>query len=371
MISGGRGMFPDDQECGKGVPGAESGGVPVIDSTASLARHLGLSRWTVSRVLNGHGGVRSETVERVRRAMRESGFEPNPYARSLRGGRTRTIGVCIQELDSPSLSRKVAELQGEFRRRDYHSLLELTARDHSLEERVLRHFVNLKVDGIVGIGTCLSPASALIRELEESEIPVLLVDPETVLPFPVVEVDRAAATRSMLEFLWAGGHRRFGLAGFDPDYTYSAGRLEGVEEFFGKKSSDGPVWSLFEPGTVRHDFSYGDRLAESVAGESVPPTVVLAVNDRVAIGLLAGLRRRGLDLAVVGHDNLDIAPYFDPPLTTIDQRTSVLMETAGRGLIEWLETGEVPPRRTRLPTELKVRESHRFVRGRGARQGAK
>ena len=95
--------------------------------------------------------------------------------------------------------------------------------------------MNLKVDGIVGIGTCLSPASALIRELEESEIPVLLVDPETVLPFPVVEVDRAAATRSMLEFLWAGGHRRFGLAGFDPDYTYSAGRLEGSGGIFREK----------------------------------------------------------------------------------------------------------------------------------------
>ncbi|MFP4353471.1 MAG: LacI family DNA-binding transcriptional regulator [Puniceicoccaceae bacterium] len=358
-------MSPEDQEGGKGVPGAESGEAAPIDSTAALARHLGLSRWTVSRVLNGHGGVRAETRERVRRAMRESGFEPNLYARSLRGGRTRTIGVCIQELDSPSLSRKVAELQDEFRRRDYHSLLELTARDHSLEERVLRHFLNLKIDGIVGIGTCLSPTSALVRELEDSAIPVLLVDPETILPFPIVEVDRAAATRLMLEFLWAEGHRCFGLAGFDPDYTYSAYRLEGVAEFFRENPLDGPVWSLFERGTVRHDFSYGDRLAESIAAGPVLPSAILAVNDRVAVGLLAGLGRRGLDLAVVGHDNLDFAPYFDPPLTTVDQRTSVLMKTAAGGLVGWLETGDIPPRRTRLPTELKVRESHRCVPGLG------
>ena len=335
-----------------------------IDSTAALAKHLGLSRWTVSRVLNGHGGVSEKTVERVREAMQKSGFEPNLYARSLRGGRTRTLGVCIQEMDSPSLSQKVGNLQALFRDRDYHCLLELTNRNHSLEEQVLRHFLNLKVDGIVGIGTCLSPASSLIEELKASGIPVMLVDPETVLPFPTVEVDRSGATESMMNLLWTSGHRSFGFAGFDPDYAYSARRLDGADRFLERRKGT-RLWSLFEPGTVRHDFSYGSRLAEKILAEGSMPSAILAVNDRVAIGVIAELRRKGYampgDLAVVGHDNLEVSSFFEPALTTVDQKIGELMRTVASGLIEWVEDGEKPPRRVILPTELKIRGSHQNV----------
>jgi len=333
-----------------------------IDSTASLAKHLGLSRWTVSRVLNGHGGVSEKTVERVQQAMRKSGFAPNPYARSLRGGRTRTIGVCIQEMDSPSLSLKAGSLQALFREREYRCLLELTNRNHSLEEQVLRHFLNLKVDGIVGIGTCLSPDSALIAELRTANLPVVLVDPETVLPFPVVEVDRAGASESMMELLWAHGHRSFGFAGFDPDYAYSARRLLGFARSL-KKQSGERCWSLFEPGTVRHDFSYGARLAEQAAGKGRMPDAILAVNDRVAIGMIAGLRGRGLsvpeDLAVVGHDNLEVSSFVEPTLTTVDQNIGSLMDTAAAAVLEWAEDGRSPSECEVIPTELRIRDSHR------------
>tara|TARA_R100000027_G_scaffold67429_1_gene66081 strand:+ start:6139 stop:7206 length:1068 start_codon:yes stop_codon:yes gene_type:complete len=337
-------------------------GIRGIDSTAALAAHLGLSRWTVSRVLNGHGGVSEKTVERVRSAMKESGFEPNLYARSLRGGRTRTIGVCIQEMDSPSLSRKVSRLQALFRDRDYHCLLELTNRNHSLEEQVLRHFLNLKVDGIVGIGTCLSPASALIGELKSSGISVILVDPETTLPFPTVEVDRSGATESMMNLLWTAGHRTFGFAGFDPDYAYSEKRLEGANRFLERRDGE-RVWSIYEPGTVKHDFTYGSRLAAQILKQKSMPSAVLAVNDRVAIGLVSELSRKGIkvpeNLAVVGHDNLEVSSFFEPTLTTVDQNIRELMESVSTGLLEWIEEGQIPPRRVILPTELQVRQSHK------------
>jgi len=293
--------------------------------------------------------------------MKDSGFEPNHYARSLRGGSTRTIGICIQEVESPSLSRKAGELQRLFRESEYRCLLELTNRNHLLEEQVLRHFLKLKVDGIVGIGTCLSPESDLITEIETAGVPVVLVDPETKLPFPVVEVDRAGATGSILELLWQAGHRSFGFAGFDPDYTYSADRIKGANKFLSTRSLK-PLWMYFESGTVRHDFHYGARLGDEICDKCSLPDAILAVNDRVAMGLIASLRRNGTsvpkDVAVVGHDNIESSSYFEPSLTTVDQQIELLMKAAQQSLIDFLKTGKKPPARITIPTVLQSRESH-------------
>ena len=84
-------------------------------TTAALAKHLGISRWTVSRVLNGHSGVKAETVRRVRQAIDELDFQPSALARGLRGGQTTTVGVCFQDLDSPVMAMRAASLQQRLR----------------------------------------------------------------------------------------------------------------------------------------------------------------------------------------------------------------------------------------------------------------
>ncbi|MEM0965777.1 MAG: LacI family DNA-binding transcriptional regulator [Verrucomicrobiota bacterium] len=332
-----------------------------INSTEALARSLGLSRWTVSRVLNGHGGVSKKTEARVRALVRESGFEPSLYARTLRGGRTLTIGVCIQELDSPSLSKKVGRLQALFRKEGFRCLLELTGRNRVLEEQVLSRFLNLKVDGIVVIGSILSGNSPVFAELVQSGTPVSLVDPETDVDFPSVEVDRAGAMEKMLELLWKEQHRSFGLAGFDPEYPYSFQRLKGVELFLSRRKAT-KIWSLFEPGMVTHDYEYGERLGKMVLKEKKKPSAVVAVNDRVAIGLITHLRSAGVqipgDLSVVGHDNLDVASFTEPKLTTVDQNIHLLMQAAVNGIIDGIEKrGKVPVRQV-IPTEIVIRHSH-------------
>src|SRR5690606_23635790 len=106
---------------------------PGVATTSALARHLGLSRWTVSRVLNGHPGVRPDTVARVRAAMDELGFTPDPLARGLRGTPTGAVGVCFSELESPILARKTATLQRLLREAGLRSLIELTNGEADLE----------------------------------------------------------------------------------------------------------------------------------------------------------------------------------------------------------------------------------------------
>lgn len=333
-----------------------------ITSTDALAKHLGLSRWTISRVLNGHTGVREETVQRVRKAMEEAGFEPNPHARFLRGGPTKIVGVCIQELESPSLIKKVGTLQNLFREEGYDSLLEMTHRDRALEEKVIRHFISLRVGGIVCIGTRMTENSALVQTLRKKDIPVVLVDPEIALPFSTVEVDRAFAMKSMLNLLKSVGHTRFGFMGFDPDFTYSKQRMTGADEFFAGSDAE-CFFSFFEKGMVQHDYEYGSRLASRFMEQDKRPDALLCVNDRVAIGLITSLQRSGWsipgDVAVTGHDNLDVTSYFNPPLTTVDQDTSLLMEKARQLLLDSI-AGMLPDDRVfwKVEPKLMVRQSH-------------
>ena len=123
---------------------------PVIRSTADFARYVGLARTTVSRVLNGQPGLRPKTVAAVQRAIEETGFTPNAYALHLKGKRTATIGICMENLLTPPAVLKVAALQHRLREHHYASLIEVLEPGGS--RKVIRHFLSLRVDAVVFIG---------------------------------------------------------------------------------------------------------------------------------------------------------------------------------------------------------------------------
>src|SRR5947209_2111417 len=120
-----------------------------IHSTAELARHLGLSRWAVSRALNGHSGVSAQTVAQVQSAMQEFGFTPSAHARGLRGRKTGAIGICFRELNTPVTIQKIAHVQRILSRKGYRPLFELTEVDDGKGIEVINHFISLKVEGVL------------------------------------------------------------------------------------------------------------------------------------------------------------------------------------------------------------------------------
>src|ERR1041385_7519509 len=108
------------------VPSTSKHKVPgVIRSTADFARHVGLARTTVSRVLNGQPGLKQKTIERVQRALAETGFTPNAHALHLKGKRTSMIGICMEDLATPPAVRKLATQPRALRRRGFSSLIEV------------------------------------------------------------------------------------------------------------------------------------------------------------------------------------------------------------------------------------------------------
>jgi DNA-binding LacI/PurR family transcriptional regulator len=336
---------------------------PPVDSTTALARHLGLSRWTISRVLNGHPGIKTETRERVLQAMELLGFTPNPMARGLRGSQTRMVGICFQELHSPALARKIAILQNLLREKGYRALLELTDGNPSLEEEVIRHFMSIKVDGIVLTGSTLHANNPLVHQLTANKASVIAVDPLHQLPFSTVMLDRHWAMRLKMEHLHALGHHKFALLGFDPSVVYGNIRLEGIQREAKRLglAYEQDFFRLLIPGENHQDYHYGWKLAEKFLSEKCPATAIVALSDQIAIGAIKYLREAGYqvphDYSVIGFDNLDVAAFSHPTLTTVDQQISQIMSTTVEQLLKLIQNANAQPEMQIIRPVIKVRAS--------------
>ncbi|MBE2213751.1 MAG: LacI family DNA-binding transcriptional regulator [Opitutaceae bacterium] len=306
-----------------------------IASTTALARHLGLSRWTISRVLNGHPEVKPETSRRVREAMIQLGFVPSPVGRALRGGRTGMVGVCFQALGSPIVARKIASLQRTLRGAGFRALFELTDGRPEIELEVVRHFVAMKLDGLVLVGGMTTEnEAAILAMLAQHRMSAVLIDPARELALPTVELDREHGIRLAFEHLLELGHTRFALLGIDEDVAYGRARLEGIRKLARSRrlSFDKHLVTLTEKSPGSLDFAYGRRLAERYLTLADRPRAILALNDQVAIGAMTRLQQAGLsvpgDVSLVGFDNLEVAGHVNPRLTTIDQHVDELMTHA-------------------------------------------
>jgi DNA-binding LacI/PurR family transcriptional regulator len=315
---------------------------PIIRSMAEFARYVGLARTTVSRVLNGQPGLRSKTIERVRRAIEKTGFTPNAHAMHLRGKRTATIGFCMENLLTPTAVLKAASLQRRLRERGYAALIEVLEPGDSL--RVIRHFLSLRVDAVVFIGHFVEEEIAQrVRELRTSGTPHLVIDQLGIAGADTVALDRAAGMRELVTHLLMLGHRTFGLLGMSGSLRAIRDRLSGIEAALASRGLTfaGATRSLDSLHARDNDFEYGRALVGSFVEERDRPTAFVALNDEIAIGALHALQAAGLrvpqDVSVAGFNNQDVCLMPTPRLTSVDQRIRQTVETAANLLLAQID----------------------------------
>ncbi len=336
---------------------------PVLRSTADFARHVGLARTTVSRVINGQPGLKQKTIDRVQRALAETGFTPNAHALHLKGKRTAMVGICMEDLLTPPAVRKLATLQRLLRDRGFSSLIEVftpgTGRD------VVRHFLSMRVEAVVFIGHFhREEIEARIAELIAHGTPHLVIDHYGLKNANTVSLDRSAAMVALMNHLLDLGHRSFGLLGIARAPASRYDRMTGINAALRARGLDftTATLSLDHLHERRNDFDYGRKLAASFLAQPHRPTVFLALNDAIAIGALRGLQDAGLkvprDISLAGFNNQDISSMTSPTLTTIDQNIEATIATAADILLAQLD---VPPRAKPLvhvvAPALVVRES--------------
>lgn len=314
--------------------------LPPVRSTEELASHLGLSRWTVSRALNGHEGIRRETAERVRAAARELGFLPDVFGRGLRAGRLNWVGVGLPDLVDYFLTNKLTRLQAALHELGQQSVVQIMEPTEEGERAVLERFQAMKCSAVVLIASRLPPDDARLMALELSDVPVVRIDPAKPGGKREVSTDRAHAMRLAVRRLHEWGHRRVALAGIDAGTIYGRQRLEGIRRGCSDCGWDfsRDVRVLPEDAVGMEEFGRGYRLGEKMRAELVDGFyAVLAVNDRVAMGLIRALNEAGLrvpeDVSVMGYDDADFSAYANPPLSTVDPRVDALIDRA-MGLLQ-------------------------------------
>ena len=335
-----------------------------IRSTSELAKVLNLSRWTVSRVLNGHPGVHPDTVARVQAAIQEYGFTPNPHAQGLRRGRLDRVGVCVPDADLLFLGRKLELLHQTLDAAGVPLLVGLTDGSREEEIETLNHFRASRVAAVALFASQLPDDHPAITQL--GSIPLVSIDPVAPLSrcrsggILSVQIDRATGMREAMAHLYDLGHRHFATLGIDGEGSYTQIRLQAVVDFLVSKQ--------LSPETHLHRYPLPDPDNLYEAGRlsaeryfPSPATAILALNDRVAIGLLDGLRQRGMhvpgDYSIVGYDNMEVAEYLYPALTTIDAKPRQLIEQAVALLLAAMRSETESATTQALPSSLVVRAS--------------
>lgn len=313
----------------------------VIRSTADFARHVGLARTTVSRVLNGQPGLKAKTIERVQRALAETGFTPNAHALHLKGKRTTMIGICMEDLATPPAVRKLSVLQRVLRMRGFSSLIEVFTPGAGRD--VVRHFQSLRVEAVVFIGHFhREEIEARIAELTAIGTPHVVIDHFGLKGANTVTLDRAAGMEEVVAHLYELGHRTFGLLGVTKGPTSKIDRLSGIHSALKARGLDfeASVMSLDHLHERRNDFDYGRALAASFVKHPSRPTAFLGYNDEIAIGALRGFQEAGLkvprDVSLTGFNNQDICHMTWPTLTTVDQSIENTVEEAAELILSQL-----------------------------------
>lgn len=322
-----------------------------------VARAAGVSVATVSRALNDKGSVREDTRQRVREAAERLHYVPHGAARSLITKRTSTVGVLLPDLYGEFFSEVIRGIDQVARRTHYHLLV---SSSHNDRDEVEAAFLAMRgrVDGLV-VMTPEIDADTLEKYLPATVPAVLLncrVDGEA---FDSITIDNYGGAYEMVRHLIGIGHKRIALI------CGAAGNQDASERVRGYRDAMavlGGEWSeeLELPGDFTEES--GHAAVGALLRLSRRPTAVFATNDSMAIGALSALGKEGLsipgDMAVAGFDDIPIARYVTPALTSVHVP---ITELGARGMKSLLEGLEVENRHMRrhetLSTQLVVRGS--------------
>lgn len=332
---------------------AHSDGVTIKE----VARHAGVSVATVSRVLNDSGPVSEAARQRILESARELRFVPSGAARSLITRRTSTLGVLLPDLYGEFFSEFIHGIDQAVRQHGYHLLVSCSHSEESEITAALRAMRG-RVDGFVIMAPEVDLAT-LLENLPDA-LPIVLLNNPVADRFDTLTLDNFGGAYAATEHLVvAHGHRRVALLGGTPGNFDARERLRGYRAAL-REAGIEPS----EEWEIQGDFSEeaGYAAIERILRLTPRPSAVFAANDSMAIGALSALQEAGVrvpeELALVGFDDIPIARYLRPPLTSVHVPIRELGKRAVEHLMRASAAKNPPPKQQDvLPSTLVVRRS--------------
>lgn len=325
-----------------------------------IARDLGISTVTVSKVLRGNHDISEKTRARVLKRMRELNYKPNMLARGLASGRTYTVGLVVPDLVHPFFAEFAKSLAGTLRQAQMALLLASSEEKPELEQQEIRTLLGRNVDVLL-IASCQAQLKSFY-DLGDERTPFLLVDRNfPYLSAHFVGSDDYEIGRIATEHLIGLGRRRIAHIG-GRAMSPSVERLRGYRDTLHRHQMESPEERIVTCDRLEE---LGDEAGYQAMQELLKlrsrPDAVFCYNDLTAIGAMEAVRAAGLsvpaDVSFVGAGNLRYAKYLRVPLTSVDQQPEVMGMRTGELALEVMSLPDMPSRTILLPPKLVIRQS--------------
>jgi LacI family transcriptional regulator len=325
-----------------------------------IARDLGVSVVTVSKVLRGNSDIGDDTRRRVLKRMKELNYQPNMMARGLASGRTYAIGLVVPDLVHPFFAEFAKSLSGVLRASNRALILASSEEDPEIERQEIRTLLNRSVDVLL-IASC-QPNLSNFYEPDDARTPYLLFDRNfSDLAAHFVGTDDVEvgemATRHLIEI----GRKRIAHIG-GKDTSPSLDRSRGYKNALAESKLPSPKNYIVVRERMEES---GDKVGFQAMQELLKlksrPDAIFCYNDLTAIGAIEATLQAGLrvpeDIAIIGCGNLRYANYLRVPLSSIDHGTTELGRVAAEFALELSANPEQAPKSILIPSTLVVRKS--------------
>ncbi|MDP9270539.1 MAG: LacI family transcriptional regulator [Chloroflexota bacterium] len=337
--------------------------VPPNATLRDVADVAGVSIATVSRVLTGARASRPDTRDRVLAAAVELDYRPSALGRALKLQQTHTLGLLITDIENPFFPEIVRAVEDAAHQRGYAILLCSATDEPRRELAYINLLLERRVDGIIVAASQVPARHAAL--LARAPVPVVLVNcaaPRSGLAS--ISSDNRGGGRAAAEHLLGLGHLRLGLITGPPANAAAAVRLAGVQDAIRAAGTAEIALTIVEGDA---HVAGGERATRQLLDLAPLTTAIVCYNDLTAMGVMRALRALGRvvpdDVSVVGFDDIDLAQWTDPPLTTIAQQKAEMGRWAFAHIADAIGRGHETAPTRRLATSLVIRGSSARPKG--------
>jgi LacI family transcriptional regulator len=322
----------------------------------------------VSFVINGKGdekGIKKETQKLVLDKIKELGYQPNAFARSLRTGLSKTIGLIVADISNPFYAKLCRSIEDEFSKYSYNVLICSSDENTEKEAKLLNMLMDRQVDGIIITPTAKNPAR--IKELQDKNIPLVLIDRNySRFKLPSVSLNNYGISKYAVEYLLDKGHKKIALISISPSYTnVMQARIEGYADALRARNRRMNKTLLFEVDFDKLHSRINEIIPDLI--ENRKATAVFCLNNSITKEVLKYFRNNNLkipnDLSLISFDDIEMFSILSPSITSIKQPIEQFGQAAAEKIIQAILKNTAVNKDLKLEFEAKFieRESVREI----------
>jgi LacI family transcriptional regulator len=304
-----------------------------------IAERLNVSRVTISKALRDHPDISADMKDRVKKAVEEMGYSPNLIAKQLTQGRTYTLGIVVPDLENSFFSYLIDSIIDTAADRNYHVILTVSREKEENEKLNVRNLIGMRVDGLLVCVSQCTVSTEVFEYARKLNIPLIFFDRALKgIGFSYVVFDDKNGTIEALNKIISAGYRNIAhFAGYS-GISIGQERCNSYKEALMNNGIPVREEWIVEGG---YEIEDGFRAFEKLYSTGKLPEIILAVNDRVALGAYKAIRRTGLtipdDIGIIGYGFSETAQLFSPTLSIINQDPRKMGRTAANMLIDEIQ----------------------------------